>query len=59
MVDMIYAKLVENNLHTIDLASKDIPIIMLSFDIDALLYMKTKSDLPNTLAMGPDRSNLT
>ena len=42
MVDMIYAKLVENNLHTIDLASKDIPIIMLSFDIDALLYMKTK-----------------
>ena len=52
--DMIYEHLVKNGLHTIEGSREDIPVVIQSFDLDALMYFKTLADLPMTLVFGID-----
>ena len=54
---MIYEKLVENKLETIEKCKDEIPIVIQSFELDALIYFKTLTELPTVLVMGVDRSN--
>ena len=49
--------MVRNGLHTIEGSKDDIPIVIQSFDLDALLYFRTLADLPMTLVFGVDRGN--
>ena len=56
--DLLYEKLVSNGLDTIEGCKDDIPIVIQSFELEALEYFKTLTDLPNTLVLGVDRSNL-
>ena len=51
--------LVKNGLDTIDKSKDDIPIVIQSFEIPALVYFsKINDDLPRTLVMGVDHDNI-
>ena len=54
---MIYDLLVKNGLDTIEKSKEDIPVVIQSFELPALEYFRTLTDLPSTLVMGVDRSN--
>jgi len=54
---LIYEKLVENGLETIEKCKDEIPIVIQSFELDSLIYFKTLTELPTVLVMGVDRSN--
>ena len=56
--DMIHELLVKNGLDTIEGSKDDIPIVIQSFELEALIYFQTLADLPNTFVMGVDRSSM-
>jgi len=50
---MLHEILIENGLDTIDGCKDDLPIIIQSFELDALKYFATlNDDLPRTLCLG-------
>ena len=55
--DMLHELLVKNELDTIDNCKDDIPIVIQSFELEALEYYSHLSDLPRTLVMGIDQSS--
>lgn len=56
--DLLYEHLVKNGLDRIENSKDDIPIVIQSFELDALVYFNTLTDLPNVLVLGVDRSTL-
>ena len=56
--DIFHDLLVENNLDTIEACKDDIPIVVQSFELEALKYFRTLADLPNTFLVGVDCANV-
>ena len=52
--DVFWDLLKKNNLETIEKARLDIPIVVQSFELEALEYFRTLGDLPNTFLVGVD-----
>ena len=56
--DLVYETLVKNGLDTIEKCKDDIPIVIQSFDLPALEYFSTLTELPFTYVMGVERSTM-
>lgn len=52
--DVLYEQLKKNGLDTIEGCRDDIPIIVQSFELEALDYFRTLTDLPNVFLVGVD-----
>ena len=57
--DLLHELLAKNGLDTIESCSDDIPIVIQSFEIEALEYFETLAELPFTLVLGIDQSSVS